>query len=148
MEEQLSKTGRPTKYSEEMALEILELAYRGKTDLEICRKLKIAVSSLYLWKDKYPDFSEALKKAKEISDQEVEASLRKRAMGYKHKSIKFWYDKDAGIVSQEYTEHYPPDTTALIFWLKNRQPQLWREKRESELDKESELVLSYKVDDL
>jgi hypothetical protein len=126
------KLGRPTLYNEEMALKILELALKGKTDLQICKAVKIAPATLYAWKDEHPDFSEALKKAKDVSDDAVEATLRQRALGYKHKAIKFFcYEGD--IISEEYTERYPPDTTACIFWLKNRRPERWRDVHRQEV---------------
>lgn len=56
------------------------------------------------------------------------AALFQRAVGYSHPAVKFFFDKDAGrVVSQKYTEHYPPDTGACVMWLKNRQPKHWRE---------------------
>jgi hypothetical protein len=123
--------GRPTLYNEDMALKVLDLAVKGKTDLQIAKAVKINVDTLYTWKLEHPDFSEALKKAKEVADDAVEASLRQRALGYKHKAIKFFCHEGC-IISEVYTERYPPDTTACIFWLKNRRPDRWRDVNRQE----------------
>lgn len=52
-------------------------------------------------------------------------------MGYSHKSVKIFMPagKDAPVYA-DFIEHFPPDTTAMIFWLKNRQPDKWRDKRD------------------
>lgn len=125
------KMGRPSKYAKTIVLKILEMASRGCAEQTICAKMKINVDTLHEWKKVHPDFSEALKAAKEISDDEVVETLRSKALGYTRKSVKFWYDADLKqVVKEVYDEYYPPDTTALIFWLKNRQPDRWRERKE------------------
>lgn len=65
----------------------------------------------------------------------VSKRLYSRALGYSHKATKIFLragDSEPTLV--EYTEHYPPDTTACIFWLKNRQPRKWRDRQEIEHD--------------
>ena len=103
----------------------------GATDKQISDFLEITEETLNQWKHKYPEFSESLKGAKSELDTKVEQSLYRRARGYSHKAIHF--DSFKGDVTEtEYTERYPPDTTACIFWLKNRQPAKWRDKQELE----------------
>ena len=93
----------------------------------------VAVSTLYDYKAKFKEFSEALKRGKAPVDIEVENALLKRAKGgfeVKEKRIEKW--KDADGVEREHTviitREVPPDTTALIYWLKNRRPDKWRDK--------------------
>ena len=74
----------------------------GLTDAQIAHNCGIRVCTLYDWKNKYPEISDALKKGKEIVDFEVENALLKRAK--------------------------QGDVTAQIFWLKNRRPEKWRDK--------------------
>lgn len=59
----------------------------------------------------------------------MEQSLFRRAMGYTHPATKF-FQAGGSILREDYVEHYPPDATSMIFWLKNRQPDKWRDKRE------------------
>ena len=59
----------------------------GLTDKEIAERIGITTTTLYEWKNRYPVFSETLKKNKEIADYEIENALRKRALGYKYTEI-------------------------------------------------------------
>ena len=98
----------------------------GLTDEQIAHNMGIATGTLYEWKKKYHELAEALKKTKEIVDRQVENALFKKAMS--------------------------GDTTALIFWLKNRRPQDWRDKRETQLSGNVQtvpdrLVIDYGGDD-
>lgn len=112
----------------------------GLTDKEIAEKVGIAESTLYDWKAKYPEISEALKKGKEIADIEVENALHKKAVGFKEtvkkpvkvRRVEYVGGKRSGeyeeVVEAEEEVFIPPDTTAGIFWLKNRQPSKWRDR--------------------
>ena len=108
-------------------------AAAGLIDKQIAANMGIAVSTLCEWKNKYPEFLEALKAGKDVADKEVENALYKRAKGYRYKEITRRLDKDTGqmVVVQEVEKEALPDTTAQIYWLKNRQPDLWRDKRET-----------------
>lgn len=122
------KNGRPTKYSPEIVEFANTLAVKGKTDVEISNIIGICPRTLAYWKGKYSDFMQALKDGKVQADELVEASLYRRATGYYHEEEKLFYDSKLGCVHRElYVKHYPPDTTAIIFWLKNRNPERWRD---------------------
>ena len=121
--------GRPSKYSPEFDEKAEKLCRSGATDKEIADFFGVRESTLNNWKLKHPSFMESLKRGKDEVDGLVAQSLFRRAMGYSHKSEKVFQYQGA-IVRATTTEHYPPDTTACIFWLKNRQPELWRERRE------------------
>lgn len=125
-------TGRPSKYQPEFLEQAKKLCTLGATDREMADFFKVSESTFYLWKLEHPDFSEALKVGKESADDRVEKSLYRRALGYTHDAVKIFHDKDAGTTEVPYVEHYPPDTVACIFWLKNRRPDLWRDKQEVE----------------
>lgn len=126
--------GRPSKFSQSLAARILELATKGKTEVEIAHSLGISPTTLANWKGKHPDFLEALKKAKDVADDLMEATLFQRGMGYSYSAVKFFFDSKSGkVVSQAYVEKLPPDTTAIIFWLKNRRPDRWRDVNKHEL---------------
>ena len=116
----------------------------GLTDEKIANNLDIGKSAFYDYKNKYTEFSDALKKGKEVADYEVENALFKKALGYNAKVKKAFKVKevlyeDGKRLKEteriEYAEedvHIPADTTAQIFWLKNRKPNTWRDKQELE----------------
>ena len=102
----------------------------GLTDEQIAKNIGIATSTFYEWKKKEIEFSEALKKGKEVVDFEVENALLKKALGYTITLNKQKVTKDGDVVDITEEVHVPPDTTAQIFWLKNRQVKKWRDKVE------------------
>lgn len=113
----------------------------GLTDEQIAHNMGIATSTFYDWKNKYSEFSKSLKKNKEIVDIEVENALLKRALGYNYDEITY----ENGIETKRVTKQVAPDTTAQIFWLKNRRKMQWRDKVEvetntDELNKVKELL--------
>lgn len=124
-----SKTGRPTKFKAEFVEQGAKLARMGATDAQLADFFKVTLSTLYLWKVQHQAFSDALKRGKDEVDAQVEQSLFRRAMGYTHDSEKV-FQYEGQVVRTPTQEHYPPDTTAMIFWLKNRQPAKWRDKPE------------------
>ena len=112
----------------------------GLTDEQIARKIGINPATLYKWLDKYGEIGKAIKKGKAPVDIEVENALLKKALGFSvkiKKPIKLRTKKqlkDKGTIEEERIEYVdeevyiPPDTTAQIFWLKNRRPDKWRDK--------------------
>lgn len=107
-------------------------ARNGLTDEQIAKNLGIAVSTLNDYKNKYPEFMESLKRGKEVIDIEVENALLKRALGYKYDEVTKEIDETTGKlqISKIVTKEVIPDTTAQIFWLKNRKPGEWRDRKE------------------
>jgi hypothetical protein len=131
--------GRPTSFKPEYVEQARKLAQLGATDREAAEFFEVAESTLYLWKHTQPEFSEALKVGKETADARVEQSLYRRALGYSHDAVKM-HAVEGTVVSTPYTEHYPPDTTAAIFWLKNRRPDAWRDKTETDVNLKGDLA--------
>ena len=120
---------RPTLYKAEYAKQAYELALLGLTDEEMSRIFDVDVRTIDNWKKAHPLFFQALKQGKEIADAQVTKSLYQRALGYEHQAVKIVADAKTGAEhTVEYTERYPPDTTACIFWLKNRQRAKWRDR--------------------
>lgn len=109
----------------------------GLTDEQIFKNLGISKDTFYKYKDKYTDFSDALKKGKEVADIEVENALFKRAIGYKYKEVIKEVKEIDGKKStyiKEVVKEMPGDVAAQIFWLKNRKSNNWKDKRENEND--------------
>lgn len=125
-----NKRGRKSEYKDEYSEQALKLCLLGATDKEIADFFSVSEQTLNSWKKKYPKFLESLKKGKGLADANVASRLYNRAIGYSCKATKFATDKGKITDQIEYTEHYPPDTTAAIFWLKNRQPEKWRDRKE------------------
>lgn len=100
----------------------------GLTNEQIANNIGINVKTLYEWKNKESNISNALKKGKEVVDIEVENALLKRALGYKYDEVTY----ENGVETKRVTKEVQPDTTAQIFWLKNRKPKNWKDKQNSE----------------
>ncbi len=125
--------GRPSKYRPEFAKQATKLCLLGATDAELARFFEVSEATLNTWKKAHPEFLEALKTGKEEADAQVAKSLFRRALGYSHPATKIFADPKTGSEHVvHYVERYPPDTVACIFWLKNRQPDKWRDKQHHE----------------
>lgn len=134
----MADVGRPTKYQDSYPEQAEKLCKLGATDAELADFFNVVESTLNLWKVEYPEFSEAIKAGKTLADANVADRLYQRAMGFEHDSeeIKVVSDGQGAGSSIERVpirKIYPPDTTAAIFWLKNRQRDKWRDKTETEL---------------
>lgn len=107
----------------------------GLTDEQIAHNIGINRTTLYAWKAKYTDFSNALKRGKEVVDRIVENALLKSAMGYKYDEVvkERIYNPETGesemVELKRTTKDVAPNVTALIFWLKNRQSEKWRDTK-------------------
>lgn len=114
--------------SEDGLIKIQGWARDGLIDEQIAHNMGITTKTLYEWKNKYSEISEALKKGKEVIDRQVENALLKRALGYTYDETTYEY----GVETKRVTKEVAPDTTAQIFWLKNRKPAEWRDKIEQQ----------------
>ena len=114
-------------------LKIEGWARDGLTDEQIAENAGINPATLYVWKKKYPEISETLKRGKEVVDRQVENALLKRALGYEYEEVK---EKFEGNVMTERTvtkKEVVPDVTAQIFWLKNRKREAWADRQNVEI---------------
>lgn len=125
------KKGRPSAYKPEFIEQAKKLCQLGATDIELADFFGVTERTIYRWQIEHPEFCQALKLGKTAADDRIERSLFRRALGYSHEAVKILQNNGVPVVVP-YTEHYPPDTTAAIFWLKNRRPGEWRDKREVE----------------
>ncbi|MCO1336452.1 hypothetical protein MO867_19140 [Microbulbifer sp. OS29] len=116
---------RRTSYKEEFAEQAEKLCKLGLTDKELGEFFEVTEQTINNWKNKHPEFFESIKRGKNLADANVAESLFRRACGYSHEAVKIMQHNGNPIV-QEYTEHYPPDTTACLAWLHNRQREKWQ----------------------
>ena len=106
----------------------------GLTDEQIAKNIGINAKTLYDWMNRFSQIRKAIKKGKAPVDIQVENALLKRALGYDYEETITEIEDLAGGKQKRHvkriTKHMPPDTTAQIFWLKNRRPEKWRDKIE------------------
>jgi hypothetical protein len=125
--------GRPSKYKNEYAEQVYKLCLLGATDKEIANFFHTTEKTINTWKERHPGFLQSLKRGKDEADSIVATKLFHRAIGYEHPEDKIFNDNGEPLVVPT-IKHYPPDTTAAIFWLKNRQPAKWRDKQDVDLN--------------
>jgi len=122
-------------YTPEKGQEILELAKTGKTNKQIAECMGLTTRTIENWTTQKDDLIKEIKLAKEPTDNTVEATLLQKALGYKYETIKLFFDAKTGtVIEHKYTEFVQPDTTSAIFWLKNRQPEKWRDVKRIDVD--------------
>lgn len=131
--------GRPTKFKKEFIEQARKLAALGATDREAAEFFDVDERTLHRWKHENSEFCQSLKVGKETADNRVEQSLYRRALGYSHDAVKIM-SYEGQVITEPFTEHYPPDTTAAIFWLKNRKPDQWRDKTEQDINLKGDLA--------
>ncbi|UXS01109.1 hypothetical protein [Agrobacterium tumefaciens] len=120
--------GRPTIWDDKFVEVAKAMAKLGAIDMDIANALGCNIRTLHRWKIEHPEFADALEVGKELADTIVEQSLFRRATGYTYDSEKIV--TAGGVVQRvETMEHVPPDTTAAIFWLKNRKGVDWRDTK-------------------
>lgn len=129
-----AETGRPSDYQDEFATQAEKLCLLGATDSELAEFFNVSVRTIHRWKHDHEEFCHSIKVGKEKADERVERSLYQKATGYDYveeQAIKIkvaQYEEEVEVV--EVTKHQPADTTAQIFWLKNRRSDNWRDKQE------------------
>jgi hypothetical protein len=114
----------------------------GLTDEQIAHNMGVSTKTLFNWKSTHLPILHALKKGKEIVDIQVENALFKRAIGYEYEEVKTIISEKDGKRVEVVKKQMPPDTTAQIFWLKNRKPSTWRDKVVS-VDNDNDQVLQF-----
>ena len=125
----LMPAGRPSAYKPEFAKQAKKLCLLGQTDKELADFFEVNVRTIYRWQGDHPEFCQALKAGKEVADARVERSLFQKAVGYEQDAVKIFMPGGATEpVYAPYVEKIAPDTTAGIFWLKNRNPAAWRDR--------------------
>ena len=124
--------GKPSSYQSDYAEQARKLCLLGATDKELADFFDVAVSTINKWKIDFVEFSESIKKGKQLADADVAERLFNRACGYVAPDVDIKVI-DSQIVKTEIEKHYPPDTTAAIFWLKNRQRDKWKDKQDIDL---------------
>jgi len=139
--------GRPSKYDSKYVEQAKKLCNLGATDIDLADFFEVSLSTLNLWKLEHEDFSESIKVGKAPADERVKMSLYQKALGYSHPEddIK---NVNGEIVITPTIKHYPPDTTACIFWLKNRLKDEFRDSPDGGTGGDMATVLQSLIDKL
>lgn len=122
--------GRPTLYKPEFVRQAAKLSRMGATLVDLANFFEVNIVTIHRWMTTIPEFCNAIRLAKEEANSRVERSLYEKAMGYSFDAEKIFCNKNGKIVRAPYREHVPPSDTAMIFWLKNRRPDLWRDRQD------------------
>lgn len=121
--------GRPTDYKPEYVEQARKLCELGATDVELADFFDVSIRTIANWQAAHSEFLQALKAGKDVADNRVERSLYHKAVGYTFESEKI-FQFQGEIVRTQTREHVPPSDTAMIFWLKNRRKDDWRDRQE------------------
>lgn len=139
-----NKGGRPTRYKKEFAVQAKVLCRLGAIDKDLAEFFGVKEQTINNWKKSHPEFFESLKESKEGANEIVKQSLFKRAIGYSHPDLHI-SSHQGKITKTKLTKHYPPETVAAIFWLKNRDPENWRDKFDHDI--QGDIVIKTDSDD-
>lgn len=129
-----NEVGRPTDYKSEYVAQVEKLCRFGATDVEIAEFFDVSVRTIHRWKLDHEDFCHSISIGKESADARVERALYERATGFTFKEDQAFKCRDSGgaekveVVTLE--KQVPAETAAMIFWLKNRKKEAWRDKVE------------------
>lgn len=128
--------GRPTLFKDEYCEQARKLCLLGATDKDLAHFFEVEEKTINNWKSNKPEFLQSIKKGKDFADANVADRLYQRALGFEHDSEEIKVVSDgqgmgSSIERVPIVKIYPPDTTAAIFWLKNRQKKYWRDKVET-----------------
>lgn len=125
------KGGQQSKYSPDMAKRIAVLCRMGATDVDIADFFTVDIRTVERWRVEHDSMRRASKAGKGPADDRVERSLYQRAIGYTYESERQFHYQGK-VIRAAVREHVPPDTTACIFWLKNRRREEWRDRYDAD----------------
>ena len=130
-----SNNGATSKYRPEYCDKAREISKSGTTNDDLAAGIGVGTSSIDRWLAKYPQFRAAVEDGRGVADKNVEFSLYQRAIGgYSYEERKEHRNARGEVTRVEVNhKHLAPDTLAQIFWLKNRQPEMWRDRRELDM---------------
>lgn len=134
-----NKVGRPGAFRPEFSEQAYKLTLLGATDKELGDFFNVSEQTINAWKKRYPEFLESTTRGKQIADANVAERFYRRAMGYTHPEEKI-FQHNGRVIRAETTKHYPPDTQAASLWLRNRQPDKWRDKQDIDHGASNSLV--------
>lgn len=133
------KVGRPKALQDIDLKELTKLCMLGLTGQQLADFYEVDESTIYAAKKRDDEFSKAIKRGREVADYKVGEALYQRAVGYEHEAIDI-KQNSGEIIETPYIKHYAPDTTAAIFWLKNRQKEHWRDTKNIDVESKGKRI--------
>lgn len=128
----MAKRGAPPEYNAKIHPKIAGAVMRmGKSRAELAEILGINVTTVYKWQQAHEEFRDALRACAREANAQVEASLFQRANGYEYDELKVIDDGGRRRVEKT-RKQVAPDVNAQNFWLRNREPNRWKEHPEPE----------------
>lgn len=124
---------RPKKYNETFPIKAQKLAAKGLHDYQIAKRLGISEETYFSYKREFSEFSESIKRGREDAIQKVENSLFKRANGFDYTEVTEEYEKEVKIKTKKIKKKVLPDPTSMIFFLKNKAPENWKDRQDISL---------------
>lgn len=131
--------GQPTKYNKKYNDQVFKLCLLGAKDKQLADFFNVCEKTINNWKKAEPEFLQSLKKGKDEADMAIASSLYDRAKGFTYTTQKAFKcrtgsgaDLKEEVVVIDIDEYIPPDATSIIFWLKNRNPDQWRENKDND----------------
>lgn len=122
--------------TDEGLIKIEGWARDGLIDKQIAQNIGVSERTFTDWKKKFSSISSALKKGKEVVDRQVENALFKSAIGYEYTEVTEELTENGMEITKKVTKQVAPNPTAAIFWLKNRKPDEWRDRKETQISGE------------
>lgn len=133
--------GPGTAYSPDLCDEARRACMLGATNEELAALLGVSRVTVHNWMEEFPDFRRAIEEGKVAADARVAEKLYQRAIGYQRPATRFFANPDGPPTQVDYTYHHAPDTSAAIFWLRNRRREDWREQVEHRHSTSHELLV-------
>lgn len=137
--------GARTKYQPVYAEQARRLCEQGFTETDLADFFGVVTSTIWSWQLHNEDFAKAIKVGREPADDRVEVSFFKRCTGFFVDTEKVFFT-EGQVTRVPIREYYPPDAGAALNWLKNRRPDVWREKQVVQLN--ANLQHSHELPDL
>ena len=138
------KGGRPSPYKVEFNKQAEKLCKMGATDMDLAEFFGVSRRTIIRWQVQHQGFCHSLKVGKTELDERVERSLYHRAVGYTFEAEEV-FQFQGEIVRAKVEKHVPPDTTSMIFWLKNRKPEQWRDKIDMDVKGDQNITITREV---
>lgn len=133
--------GPKTGYTPDCCDEARRACMLGATNEELAALLGVSRTTIHNWMEEFPDFRKAIEEGKVAADARVAEKLYQRAIGYERPATRFFANPDGPPTQVDYTYHHAPDTSAAIFWLRNRRREDWREQVEHRHSTSHELLV-------
>ena len=136
------RVGRPSGYKPAYAELARRMVRAGATRETLWTTFGIGHETFSQWCQRYPEFKAAIKEERWVADEQVAAALFKKATGYTRKVVKAMQHNGVPVLA-EYEEQVAPDTAAAFIWLKNRQPEIWKDRHEVQMEGQVQVSLSW-----